>query len=457
MFRFFKKHTPSSLYCQTRLQQLPVIPVKASAYEVLERPERFHARLLTLIREAKERIMLTVLYLQDDEAGREILNALYEAKAKNPLLHIMVYVDYHRAQRGLIGQDKSAGNAGLYYSMAEARQPAPAIYGKKKKKREIFGVMHLKGCVFDNTVLYSGASVNNVYLGVGGRYRLDRYHEIHSRELADTFCRYVNDAFHINLAVQDFSQGQVRPIRDIRDAQKTLRRHLTLQQYTFRGARLKSDEVGITPVVGLGKRGNPLNRDILWMITGAAEELFICTPYFNPPKVLLGALNDTLARGVHVTLVVGDKVANDFYIPETEKFSAVGAVPYIYEMNLREFVAAHEKEIAEGILNVMLWSDGTNTYHLKGLFVDRNLALVTGNNLNPRAWSLDLENGLIVHDPHHLLQEKFMHEKQHILRHTRRIEKATDLESLEDYPEPVRKILERVRRFRASLVIKQLL
>ena len=50
-----------------------------------------------------------------------------------------------------------------------------------------------------------------------------------------------------------------------------------------------------------------------------------------------------------------------------------------------------------------------------------------------------------------------MHEKQHILRHTRRIEKATDLESLEDYPEPVRKILERVRRFRASLVIKQLL
>ncbi len=454
---WFKKNAPTTLYCQRRLQQLPVISVKAASYEILERPERFHKRLLELIASAKERIMMTVLYLQNDDSGREILNALYEALAKNPRLHIMIYVDYHRAQRGLIGQEKSLGNAALYYQMAKDATHSPAIYGVPVKKREIFGVMHLKGCVFDNTVLYSGASINDVYLGAKNKYRLDRYHEINSKELADCLCNYVNAAFHINYAVQDFSQGEVKGIRDIKDDQRVLRRHLTEQQYTFKDSKIKNDEVGITPLVGLGKRNNLLNRTILWLINSAKEELFICTPYFNPPKPILEALNSTLSRGVKVTLVVGDKKANDFYIPETEKFSAVGAIPYIYEQNLRLFIQNHAEQIKNGNLKVMLWEDHNNTYHLKGIFVDKGLALITGNNLNPRAWKLDLENGLLVHDPHHLMLEKFMHEKQYILRHTHQIEKIEDLEAIDNYPEAVRKILERVRRFRASIFIKQLL
>ena len=154
---------------------------------------------------------------------------------------------------------------------------------------------------------------------------------------------------------------------------------------------------------------------------------------------------------------MGDKKANDFYIPETEKFSAVGAIPYIYEQNLRLFIQNHAEQIKNGNLKVMLWEDRNNTYHLKGIFVDKGLALITGNNLNPRAWKLDLENGLLVHDPHHLMLEKFMHEKQYILRHTHQIEKIEDLEAIDNYPEAVRKILERVRRFRASIFIKQLL
>ena len=46
-----------------------------------------------------------------------------------------------------------------------------------------------------------------------------------------------------------------------------------------------------------------------------------------------------------------------------------------------------------------LWKDGDNTYHLKGVWVDNQYILLTGNNLNPRAWRLDAENGLLIHDP----------------------------------------------------------
>lgn len=455
---FFKTSFPTTLYCQTRLQQLPQIAVKASDYDILERPARFHQRLLELIGQAKDRIMMTLLYLQDDAAGNEIMQALYEARKRNPKLYIRIYVDFHRAQRGLIGKAPQNTNAQMYQRYAQEHETDPlAIYGVPVKRRELFGVLHSKGIVVDNTVLYSGASINEVYLDYSHRYRLDRYHEINSKELSDTLCNFTNDVFHRNFAVQDFSQGEVKTAKELKPEIKSLQRALTKAQYSFRNHKLQEDEIGITPIVGLGKRNNQLNRAILWAIAAAKRELFICTPYFNPPKVLQENIERALDNGVNITLVVGDKEANDFYIPKDEPFSPIGAVPYVYEQNLRSFVCKYQKNIDSGQLKIQLWKNKNNTYHLKGLFIDRNLAIITGNNLNPRAWSLDLENGLFVHDPHHLLQEKFMHEKQYILKHTHPVMSVQDIEPFESYPEQVQKLLNKVQRFRASFILKKLL
>ena len=72
----------------------------------------------------------------------------------------------------------------------------------------------------------------------------------------------------------------------------------------------------------------------------------------------------------------------------------------IYAVLVKKF----EREVAEGQLIIRLWKDGDNTYHLKGIWVDDNYILLTGNNLNPRAWRLDAENGLFIHDPQHQLR-----------------------------------------------------
>lgn len=457
---WFKNSLPNALYCQTRLQQLPQIPVRACDYNILERPSNFHQRMLELIAQAKQRIMLTMLYLQDDEAGNEIMQALYEAQKRNPKLYVRVYVDFHRAQRGLIGaKGPSRTNAQMYHEYAQNVDHPPAIYGVPVKRRELFGVMHLKGYVFDDTVLYSGASVNNVYLNYERKkYRLDRYHEIKSKELADTLCRYATDVFHQNYAVQDFSQGKIRPAKELKLEIKQLQRNLAKSQYNVPTThKIGPDEVGITPLAGLGKRDNLLNRSILWALASARKRIFICTPYFNPPKIVQEHLEQALDRGIEVTIVVGDKVANDFYIPPTENFSTIGAIPYVYEQNLRDLVQRRQKDIQESRLHVHLWRNEANTYHLKGIFIDRHLAIITGNNLNPRAWALDLENGLFVHDPNHLMQEKFMHEKQYILHHTTKIMTVNDLESFDSYPEQVQKILKKVHRLRASFILKKLL
>lgn len=454
---FFHSNIAGQLYCQTRLQQLSYIAVDAENYSVLETPSLFHKRMLQLIATAKRRIMMTVLYLQDDDCGREILNALYEAKSHNPHLYVKIYVDFHRAQRGLIGKEPSLGNSELYYKAAEHSDNPPSIYGVPVKRRELFGVMHLKGCVFDNTVLYSGASINDVYLDFHGRYRLDRYHEICSEKLADSMCNFVNEAFHTNYAVQDFSQGPVKTAKQIRDDIRTLTRHLTQTQYLFKGDHLHKNQIGICPIAGLGKRRNTLNRAILWMIGAAKNHLFICTPYFNPPKQVQLQLEAALHSGVKITLLVGDKTANDFFIKSDEKFSTVGVVPYIYEQNLRAFMQKHQKSINNGQLEIMLWKNGDNTFHVKGMFTDQNYALITGNNLNPRAWGLDLENGLLISDPSHLLQEKFIHEQLYLLKHTKKISSVSELESPEHYPEEVQKILSKVKMFKASVIIRHLL
>ncbi|GAL09011.1 CDP-diacylglycerol-serine O-phosphatidyltransferase [Photobacterium aphoticum] len=47
----------------------------------------------------------------------------------------------------------------------------------------MFGVLHLKGFVIDDKVIYSGASLNDVYLAQHNRYRYDRYHVIHNPNL----------------------------------------------------------------------------------------------------------------------------------------------------------------------------------------------------------------------------------------------------------------------------------
>jgi CDP-diacylglycerol--serine O-phosphatidyltransferase len=96
---------------------------------------------------------------------------------------------------------------------------------------------------------------------------------------------------------------------------------------------------------------------------------------------------------VKVEIIVGDKVANDFFIPPEQPFKVISALPYLYEVNLRRFAKAHQSDIQK-ISRLRLWKDGDNTYHLKGLWVDQCYALMTGNNLNPRAFRLDLENAL---------------------------------------------------------------
>jgi CDP-diacylglycerol---serine O-phosphatidyltransferase len=438
-------------------EQLPMIALAPDNFNVLLSAQTFRSHFIQAIRNATKRIYIVALYLEDDEAGREILTELYEAKQRNPELDVAVCVDWHRAQRGLIGASASEGNAAMYHAFAEAHQQRIPVYGIPVRGREVFGVLHLKGFVVDDEVIYSGASLNNVYLHFSDKYRFDRYHTIISSELADSMVKFISENLIAHPAVHDLTSDFKPTTKSIRADIRQFRSRLALVAYEFDEQTLKEDQIGITPLVGLGRRRNNLNRQITQLIAQAEEEIFICTPYFNFPATIYRQVKRALRRGVKIHIVVGDKTANDFYIAPEADFKAIGGLPYLYELNLRKFAKAYESRIASRQLSIHLWKHDNHSFHLKGLWIDKKYMLITGNNLNPRAWKLDLENGLLVHDPKQQLVEKFTLEVDNILKHTQLICTYKQIEKLDSYPTAAQNLLRKIVRVKADRILKQIL
>lgn len=441
------------------LPKLPIINQDAEGFEVLFSATEFRQRLLDAIRNATTRIYLVALYLEDDEAGREVLTELFEAKKRNPELDVTVCVDWHRAQRGLIGADHSEGNAALYQAFSEKYEHKINILGVPVRSKEIFGVLHLKGFIVDETVIYSGASLNNIYLAYKDKYRFDRYHILHNPKLADSMVHYIQTNICQDEAVNALNvPKEERPTtKSLKPAIRQFRAKLAKSSYEFESDLHREDQVSLTPLVGVGRKRNKLNLHINHLIACAEEELYIFTPYFNFPKSIAKEVKRALRRGVKVTIVVGDKTANDFYIPPEEDFRTIAGLPYLYETNLLQFTKANEHYIAKRQLSVMLWKHDSNSFHLKGMWIDRKYMLLTGNNLNPRAWKLDLENGILIQDPSKLLEEKFNQEVESILAHTQLIGSYKQLDHMEMYPEDVKKLMRKIKRLKADRVLKQLL
>lgn len=445
-----------NLLNKRRLAALPQTSIDAGAVEVLCHASDYKQRLLQLIQSARRRIVLTALYLQADEAGEEVLRALFAAKQQNPELDIQVYVDFHRARRGLIGQENARTNAQFYREIAADYALPIQILGVPVKKRELFGVLHLKGFVFDDTLFYSGASINNIYLGHTGRYRADRYLILTNSVLADAFV-----AGHQQILGQtEVVQNLLAPDEQIAQAYKTAHRGWLKQARTCsypQKGESKPEALNASLLMGMGRLNNPLNKVILAMLALAERSVLIYTPYFNPPPVLAKALRKCLKRGVKVTIVVGDKTANDFYIPPHQRFNKIGGLPYLYETILRKFVKTNQSFIDAGLLDVRLWRHEDNSYHLKGISVDGIRHLFTGHNLNPRAFSLDFENGIFVEDHLGQLAVQLQREEQHLLQNTTHVGHYSQIEMMRDYPEPVQKLLGRIKGIGVDMVLKRLI
>ncbi len=437
---------------------LESISIDANKFEVLTSTKSYREKLIQLIRNSTKRIYMTALYLQDDEAGQAILTEIYEAKQRHPEMDVKIFVDFSRAQRGLMGFPESVGNVRLYREYAEKYEHKVEVLGVPVKSKEVLGVLHLKGFVFDDTILYSGASLNNVYLQQDTRYRIDRYHLIESHRLADSMVSFMKNYLAKAPAVKSLNDDSIPTKKQLRPAIRSLKKNLRFGHYRIKASdKVADQQVSVTPLLGFGGRRNLLNQAIYQIIKNAQEKVTIFTPYFNFPGKISKAIRRALKQGKSVNIVVGDKVANDFFIADEKDFNKVGIVPYVYETNLRKFLKRNQQFIDNETLNVYLWRHEANSYHLKGMNADDQYHLITGHNINPRAWSLDLENGLLIKDPAQLLKSQFDEEMSVILTHANRVKHFEEIETINDYPEAAKKLMKNVKRAKLDSILNRLL
>lgn len=441
---------------QQHLAQLPKLSQSVDDVEFFYAPADFRETLLAKIASATQRICIIALYLEQDDGGRDVLQAIYDAKRQHPALDVRILVDWHRAQRGRIGAAASNTNADWYCRMA-AENPGVdvPVYGVPINTREALGVLHYKGFIIDDAVLYSGASLNDVYLHRHDKYRYDRYQWIRNAQMADIMFNWVDENLVQGRGVNRLDNCERPKSPEIKNDIRLYRQELRDTGYHFHGDA-DNDCLAVTPLVGLGK-SSQLNKTIFHLMPCAEQKLTICTPYFNLPAVLVRNIIHLLRQGKQVEIIVGDKTANDFYIPEDQPFKIIGALPYLYEINLRRFLSRLQYYVNNDQLIVRLWKDDDNSYHLKGMWVDDEWMLLTGNNLNPRAWRLDLENAVLIHDPLHQLAAKRDKELDLIRRHTTVVKHYRELQSIADYPVKVRKLIRRLRRIRIDRLISRIL
>ncbi|MGB3254367.1 CDP-diacylglycerol--serine O-phosphatidyltransferase [Buttiauxella gaviniae] len=441
---------------QQHLAQLPKLSQSVDDVKTLFSPADFREVLLQKIASATRRICIVALYLEQDDAGKAVLNALYQAKQQRPEIEVTVLVDWHRAQRGRIGAAATNTNADWYHRMTEEYTGVDIpVYGVPVNTREALGVLHFKGFIVDDCVIYSGASVNDVYLHQHDKYRYDRYQVICNPQLSDIMYNWMQENLVHGRAVHRLDKLHRPKSPEIKNDIRLFRQELRDASFHFQG-NADNEQLAVTPLVGLGK-ASLLNKTIYHLMPCTEQKLVICTPYFNLPAVLVRNIITLLREGKQVEIIVGDKTANDFYIPEDQPFKIIGALPYLYEINLRRFLSRLQYYVNSGQLIVRLWKDDDNSYHLKGMWVDDEWMLLTGNNLNPRAWRLDLENAILIHDPKQELTAQRDHELDLIRTHTTVVQHYRDLQSIAEYPVKVRKLIRRLRRIRIDRLISRIL
>ncbi|WMY94834.1 MAG: CDP-diacylglycerol--serine O-phosphatidyltransferase [Arsenophonus sp.] len=447
--KFRKKNHQEYLENLIKLSQFP------NEIITLYDTKSFRKILLEKIINSQNYIYITTLYLENDDAGQEILNTLYRSKMACPQLDIKIMVDWHRAQRTRIGTKKNITNATWYYqnSLISPDINIP-IFGIPINTREALGVLHLKGFILDDLVIYSGASINNMYLHQHKYYRYDRYHILKNIQLATTMKTFIDKNLLSSPAIQRLDQPNLPKNASIKNLVKKFRHNLKSAHYHFPNSAT-NQELGITPLIGLGKK-NKLNKTITHLMYSTNKSIILCTPYFNLPAILTRIIIKLLKNEKQIEIIVGDKTANDFYLPPEKPFKIIGALPYLYEINLRKFIYQLQYFIDTKKLIIRLWKNGENSYHLKGIWVDDEWQLLTGNNLNPRAWRLDLENAILIHDPEKTLKKQKNKELKYIRLHTNIIQHYKDIESIHNYPKKIKTLLRNLRRVHIDKLIRRI-
>lgn len=139
----------------------PCFETDSSNIQILSSPNEYYCNLKQLFSNAKERIVVSSLYLGNGQLEKDLVDSISSSMVTNPNLSVNILLDFSRAFRNVNNSvtmlqpilNTSQANLYLYHT--------PNLRGLLKRfmpqrANEVLGVQHMKVYIADNDLLITG-------------------------------------------------------------------------------------------------------------------------------------------------------------------------------------------------------------------------------------------------------------------------------------------------------------
>ncbi|KAG7121016.1 CDP-diacylglycerol--glycerol-3-phosphate 3-phosphatidyltransferase like protein [Verticillium longisporum] len=406
----------------------PSFDINGSQIEIIREPAGFYETLKGRIRNAKNRIFLSTLYIGKTE--RELIATIQEALRKNPELKLHILTDALRGTREAPKQSCASLLAPLVTEFGPDRVEirmyhTPNLTGWRKKLmprriNEGWGLQHMKLYGVDDEIILSGANLSNDYF----TNRQDRYHLFSSKAVTDYF-------YDIHRTVSSFS-FLVEPTREragfelawpvtnaapspldspekfVETTSSTLARLISPRKTPSRDESKDTRVYMTAQMAQLLNRGastdQPVIRSLLNFMRQEKTTWTFTAGYFNPSRSLQAALIAAhSSEGQNVVITAGPEANGFFNAP-----GVAGLLPGAYTYYLRHFAHAVHSAGTEDSIKLKEWRRGVVgtpggwSYHAKGIWVTLPgeetpcVTSIGSSNYTNRSYTHDLEAGALV-------------------------------------------------------------
>ncbi|VDK63351.1 unnamed protein product, partial [Onchocerca ochengi] len=414
------------------LENAPYVEVDPEKIKIIETPAEFYEKLLCLIRVAKERIVISTLYLGSGSYEEALVNELKRALEMNSNLKMNILLDCLRCTRGGIENSSVLLLKRLLPRASVYLFHTPSLRGLKKmvlpeKVNEVIGLQHMKLLLFDNHIIFTGANLSSIYF----TNRVDRYILIENcPELADFVDSLVESvgscSFMLNMrgTISLAKRCDIHPFKGSLEAYKNMlysRVISTLNAFSKESGSRSSFVAGtrIYPLLQMGIVS--INQEFEFLknlLTMKNHELSLTlsSGYFN----FTDCYTDLVANqnSLEMDIVFGSPQANGFY----QASGLFGFIPLMYVYISHLFYKIIGRNIRLFEYNKPGWS-----YHAKGLWIDSkqsslSATMIGSSNFGYRSVHRDLEAQFFIITDNEKLKVSLQEERLRILNYATKVD-----------------------------------
>ncbi|VDM08590.1 unnamed protein product [Wuchereria bancrofti] len=419
-------------------QNAPYVEVDPEKIKLIKTPTEFYEKLLCLIREAKERIVISTLYFGNGSYEKALVNELEKALAMNPNLKMNILVDYLRGTRGT-----TENNSVLLLKRLTPRASVylfhtPCLRGLKKmvlpeKVNEVVGLQHMKLLIFDNHIIFTGANLSGIYF----TNRLDRYILIENCPQLANFIDSLVEAvgscsFMLNRQgiTSLANKCDIHPFKGNYEAYKSM-----MYNRVMSTLNAFSKECDLENRFSTGTRIYPLLQMGIVSISQEFKflknllsmqnhhlSLTISSGYLNFTDTYTDLISNQ--NCFEMDVIYASPQANGFY----QASGLFGFIPLMYVHISYLFYKIMGSTVQMFEYNRPGW-----TYHAKGVWIDSkqsslSATMIGSSNFGHRSVHRDLEAQILIITCSEKLKRGLQEERSRILDYTTKVDAATFLQ-----------------------------